>query len=106
SDDVISIIVSSKPFSPLTHKQDMDKVEREIHAFSSYSGLSFSSINAIDKEAENSQGKFGVRFRVVGEAEHCLRVTQFVQAAVNEIKDVTHGFVKCGAFDSIRLSKM
>ncbi|GMR48944.1 hypothetical protein PMAYCL1PPCAC_19139 [Pristionchus mayeri] len=106
SDDVITVIVSSKPFNPVTHKQDMDKVEKEIHAFSSSSGLSFNTINAIDREVENAQGKFGVRFRVVGEVEHCQRVTQFVQAAVNEINDVSHGFVKCGSFDSIRLSKM
>ncbi|KAF8384300.1 hypothetical protein PRIPAC_73442, partial [Pristionchus pacificus] len=105
SDDVISVIVSSKPFSPLTHKQDMNKVEKDIHEFSSSSGLSFNTLNAIDREAENAHGKFGVRFRVVGEVEHCQRVTQFVQAAVNEIKDVSHGFVKCGAFDTIRLSK-
>ncbi|GMR48957.1 hypothetical protein PMAYCL1PPCAC_19152, partial [Pristionchus mayeri] len=105
SDDVISVIVSSKPFNPVTHKQDMDKVEKEIHAFSSSSGLSFNTINAIDREVENAQVKFGVRFRVVGEVEHCQRVTQFVQAAVNEINDVSHGFVKCGSFDSICLSK-
>ncbi|GMS81685.1 hypothetical protein PENTCL1PPCAC_3860, partial [Pristionchus entomophagus] len=102
SDDVVSVIVSTKPFSPVTHKADMTKVENEIHAFSSSSGLNFNSINAIDREAENVKGKFGVRFRVVGEAEKCQRVTQFVQAAVNEIQDVSHGFVKCGAFDSIK----
>ncbi|GMS79270.1 hypothetical protein PENTCL1PPCAC_1445 [Pristionchus entomophagus] len=106
SHDVVSVIVSSKSFSPLTHKADMTKVENEIHAFSSSSGLNFNSINAIDREAENVKGKIRRSFRVVGEAEKCQRVTQFVQAAVNEINDVSHGFVKCGAFESIKLSKM
>lgn len=36
SDDVISVIVSSKPFSPLTHKQDMDNVEKEVSNFCIY----------------------------------------------------------------------
>ncbi|GMT05389.1 hypothetical protein PENTCL1PPCAC_27563, partial [Pristionchus entomophagus] len=104
-EDVHVVVMSKEEFALSTNQENMEKVEQKPKEFADKEGISFRSLQNMEKSAQNMEKSASVHFEVGGAFERCARVLQFIQAAVNELDELVSGTVKCGTFDAVHVTK-